>query len=152
MQIAWCTKTNEIEHFISEQYNYYLCCFSINKDLIFFCIIATCVLDQPNKHLSPDGSIWKPFECGTPDDCGYNFELVDGVFQITSCKLPASTNGDTTKKAILHPYPCIEEFMEDQKFLMALSIHGPVYVYFQQYSKRFTFSILIYIFIKSFML
>ena len=87
-------------------------------------ILATCVLDQSNENLCQDGSIWKPFECELPDDCGYNFDLVDGVFQITSCKL--SPTGDQAKTATLHPYPCIEEFMEDQKFLLALSTHGPV--------------------------
>lgn len=93
----------------------------------YFGFSATCVLEQGNPNLKPDGKVWKPFECDIPGDIGYNFELVNGVFQVMSCK--KVPNGDTnggTKKSTLHPYPCIDEFMEDQKFLLALSTHGPV--------------------------
>uniref|UniRef100_A0A7M6DPC9 AMP deaminase n=1 Tax=Clytia hemisphaerica TaxID=252671 RepID=A0A7M6DPC9_9CNID len=96
----------------------------------------TCVLEQGNPNLNCDGSVWKPFECDIPGDIGYNVELVDGVFQVLSCKKPV--DGDSpNKKSTLHPYPCIEEFMEDQKFLLALSTHGPV--------KSFTFRRLQYL-------
>jgi len=83
------------------------------------------VLEQGNPNLCADGSVWKPFECDIPGSSGYNVELVDGVFQVVSCNLVA--NGDTKKqKRTPYPYPRIEEFMEDQKFLLALSTHGPV--------------------------
>lgn len=97
----------------------------------------TCVLEQGNPNLNPDGSIWKPFECDIPGDCGYNVELVDGVFQVISCKLMHNGNAGKERKGTMHPYPCINEFMEDQKFLLALSTHGPV--------KSFTFRRLQYL-------
>lgn len=84
-------------------------------------------MEQGNPNLNPDGSVWKPYECEIPGDIGYGFELVDGVFQVTSCKMMPNGNSGK-KKYTLHPYPCIDEFMEDQKFLLALSTHGPVYV------------------------
>ncbi|XP_057301542.1 AMP deaminase 2-like isoform X2 [Hydractinia symbiolongicarpus] len=99
---------------------------------------AMCVLHE-NEHLLPDGTVWRPFECEVPGDSGYMFELVDGVFQVTGCKreVNGELNTNTKTETVVHPYPCIEEFMEDQKVLLALSTHGPV--------KSFTFRRLQYL-------
>ena len=71
------------------------------------------------------GTKWKPFECDIPPDNGYTFEMINGVFQITGCRFPVNADSHP-KTAMVHPYPCIQEFMEDQKVLLALSTHGPV--------------------------
>ena len=82
---------------------------------------------QESDHLKADGSRWEPFEeVEIPGDCGYTFELVDGVFQIMGCKRNLCGEPNTKRKPIIHPYPCIDEFMEDQNVLLALSTHGPV--------------------------
>jgi len=96
---------------------------------------AQCILTE-SEYLHCDGSVWHPFRCDIPGDSGYIIELVNGVFQVTGCKKPS--NGDENVKVpTVHPYPCIEEFMEDQKVLLALSTHGPV--------KSFTFRRLQYL-------
>ena len=79
-----------------------------------------CVL-QENENLSPCGTVWKPYICDIPGDSGYEFELIDGVFRVYSDK-----NSERTSTAVIHPMPRIEEFMEDQKVLLALSTHGPM--------------------------
>ena len=85
-----------------------------------------CILED-NEHLNPHGTMWKPFKCDIPGDIGYTFEMVNGVFQITGCKREVDGNLNSKKgEVIVHPYPCIKEFMEDQKILLALSTHGPV--------------------------
>ena len=86
---------------------------------------------QESEHVKADGSKWKPFEIeDVPDDNGYTFEMVDGVFQVIGCKRNLSGEPNTKRKPIVHPYPSIDEFMEDQNVLLALSTHGPVYVPF----------------------
>ena len=85
-----------------------------------------CILEEDNANLTPCGKVWKPFECDIPEDIGYTFELVDGVFQIIGCVRAVDGHPNKIGKAIVHPYPCIAEFMEDQKILLALSTHGPV--------------------------
>ena len=82
---------------------------------------AMCVVKE-TEHLAADGHEWKPFECEIPGDNGYNVEMVNGVFQVSGCRF---VRGHTDQR-VNHPYPCIEEFMEDQKILLALSTHGPV--------------------------
>ena len=84
---------------------------------------------EESEHLKADGSRWQPFQEGTlPGDNGYTFEMVDGVFQIMSCKRNLNGEPNTKRKPFIHPFPCIDEFMEDQNVLLALSTHGPVYV------------------------
>ena len=82
-----------------------------------------CVVKE-TEHLAADGHEWKPFECEIPGDNGYNVEMVNGVFQVSGCRFVR----EHTDQPVNHPYPCIEEFMEDQKILLALSTHGPVWV------------------------
>lgn len=95
---------------------------------------------QESEHLKTDGSIWKPFEEGqVPGDNGYTFEMVDGVFQIMSCKRNLDGEPNSKRQLITHPYPCIDEFMEDQNVLLALSTHGPVYVCFFVYKTMHKF-------------
>ncbi len=81
---------------------------------------------QESEHLKTDGTVWEPFEGEIPEDNGYSFEMVDGVFQITGCKRALNGEPNEKQKPVVHPYPCIDEFMEDQNVLLALSIHGPV--------------------------
>ena len=63
-----------------------------------------------------------------PGDCGYLFEMIDGVMQITACK--RQTNGNATvseqAKPVEHARPNLDEFFEDQNVLLALSTHGPM--------------------------
>lgn len=81
---------------------------------------------QESEHLKADGSVWKPFEGELPDDNGFSFEMVDGVFQVMGCKRNINGEPNSKRKPLVHPYPHIEEFMEDQNVLLALSTHGPV--------------------------
>ena len=81
---------------------------------------------QESEHLKADGSIWKPFEGELPDDNGLSFEMVDGVFQVMGCKRNMNGEPNSKRKPVVHPYPHIDEFMEDQNVLLALSTHGPV--------------------------
>ena len=87
-----------------------------------------CVLKENDK-VVPDGTRWDPFaDTETPDAQlkKYSYEMKDGVFQITGC-LEGPREGEKGEKGeYVYPYPCIEEFMEDQKVLLALSTHGPV--------------------------
>lgn len=92
---------------------------------------AMCILED-NDHLVPDGTVWSPFDCEVKSSGNHTFELKNGVFQITGNKIRKSSSRD-----YVYPYPCIEEFMEDQKVLLALSTHGPV--------KSFTFRRLQYL-------
>ncbi|XP_047130128.1 AMP deaminase 2 isoform X1 [Hydra vulgaris] len=87
---------------------------------------SMCVL-QENENLTPCGSIWKPYICDVPGDSGYQFELINGVFRVYDNKVPI----EKSLASVIHPMPCIEEFMEDQKVLLSLSTHGPI--------KSFTF-------------
>ena len=69
-----------------------------------------------------------PFDIEVPGDCGYLFDMVNGVVQITACK--RQTGGETVisenPKPVEHPYPNLQEFFEDQNILLALSTHGPM--------------------------
>ncbi|XP_067017602.1 AMP deaminase 2-like isoform X2 [Acropora muricata] len=73
-------------------------------------------------------SVQSPFDIEVPGDCGYLFDMVNGVVQITACK--RQTGGETVisdnPKPVEHPYPNLQEFFEDQNILLALSTHGPI--------------------------
>ena len=81
---------------------------------------------QESDHLKADGSKWQPFHGEIPGDSGYTFEMVDGVFQVTGCKRSIDGEPNKKQKPVIHPFPCIEEFLDDQNVLLALSTHGPV--------------------------
>ena len=63
-----------------------------------------------------------------PGDCGYLFEMIDGVIQITACKWSTDGEAVVSDKAepVQHPRPNLQEYFEDQNILLALSTHGPV--------------------------
>ena len=92
-------------------------------------LVVLCSFTESD-HVKADGTVWEPFNCDVPGDNGYTFAVVDGVFQITGCRKDIDGKPNTKKKPVIHPFPCIEEFMEDQNVLLALSSHGPVYVFF----------------------
>ena len=73
-------------------------------------------------------SVQSPYDIEVPGDCGYLFEMIDGVIQITACK--RNTDGNVTisdsAKPVEHPRPNLQEFFEDQNILLALSTHGPM--------------------------
>ena len=95
-----------------------------------FPLTVFCTFEE-SEHVKADGSTWQPFEAGNiPGDCGYTFEIVDGVFQLIECTRNVNGEPSTKRKPIVHPFPSIDEFMEDQNVLLALSTHGPVYVLF----------------------
>jgi len=102
------------------------------------CPRAMCVLKEDEQVL-PDGTRWNPFESEADmiTEHKYTFELKDGVFQITGYADPGDPDAEKKRGQYVYPYPCIEEFMEDQKVLLALSTHGPV--------KSFTFRRLQYL-------
>eukprot|EP00795_Rhopilema_esculentum_P016443 gene16443-7856_t len=81
---------------------------------------------QESEHLKADGSKWMPFHGEIPGDSGYTFEMVDGVFQVTGCRRSIDGEPNKKQKPVIHPFPCIEEFLDDQNVLLALSTHGPV--------------------------
>ena len=48
--------------------------------------------------------------------------MVDGVIQVMSC-----TSSDGSKECkVIHPFPDLQEFFDDQNVLLALSTHGPM--------------------------
>ena len=51
---------------------------------------------------------------------------MDGIFQITGCKRIVNGKANTKKEAVTHPFPSVNEFIEDHNVMMALSTHGPV--------------------------
>ena len=73
-------------------------------------------------------SVQSPYDIEVPGDCGYLFDMIDGVMHITACK--RDTNSDTavneSAKPITHPAPNLQDFFEDQNILLALSTHGPM--------------------------
>ena len=73
-------------------------------------------------------SVQSPYEIEVPGDCGYLFEMIDGVVQITACKRKMSSMVTVTDspKPVIHHSPSLEEFFEDQNILLALSTHGPM--------------------------
>ena len=73
-------------------------------------------------------SVQSPYEIEVPGDCGYLFEMIDGVVQITACKRKMSSMDTVTDnpKPVIHHSPSLEEFFEDQNILLALSTHGPM--------------------------
>ena len=73
-----------------------------------------------------DGSKWVPFNSETPGDIGYTFDIKDGIFKITGCKLLINGEHNPKTEPVIHPLPSIEEFIEDHNVLLALSTHGPV--------------------------
>lgn len=78
-----------------------------------------------------------PYDIEIPGDCGYLFEMSDGVIQVSACK--RRTDGDSVvsedAKPVEHPRPNLEEFFEDQNILLALSTHGPMWVLYVQLNK-----------------
>ena len=81
---------------------------------------------EESDHIKADGSVWRPYDGDIPEANDYTFEMVDGVFQIKGCAKQMNGEENSEKKPVIHPYPCIDEFMEDQNVLLALSTHGPV--------------------------
>ncbi|XP_078381801.1 AMP deaminase 2-like isoform X2 [Oculina patagonica] len=73
-------------------------------------------------------SVQSPYEIDIPGDCGYLFEMIDGVIQITACKRNVSADATVSESAkpVIHPVPNLQEFFEDQNILLALSTHGPI--------------------------
>ena len=69
-----------------------------------------------------------PYDIEVPGDCGYLFDMIDGVVQITACKRITSglATVNDNAKAVEHPKPNLQEFFEDQNILLALSTHGPM--------------------------
>ena len=63
-----------------------------------------------------------------PGDCGYLFEMIDGVIQVTACKRQIASDVvvSDTGNPVVHPWPNLQEFFEDQNVLLALSTHGPM--------------------------
>ena len=63
-----------------------------------------------------------------PEDCGYKFEMIDGVIQIISSDTPNldSTLFEANGKPKKHPYPSLQEFFADYNIVLALSTHGPM--------------------------
>ena len=92
-----------------------------------------------NELLCPDGTIWAPFEGNIVGESkGYKFKLVNGVFQILKFSgMRERKESDADRDEYIYPYPCIKEFMEDQKKLLSLSANGPI--------KSFTFRRLQYL-------
>ncbi len=85
-----------------------------------------CSDNEDSESVKPDGSTWKPYGSKVEGDIGYTFEMVDGVFQITGCKRLVNGKVNQKTEPVIHPFPCIEEFMEDHNIMLALSTHGPV--------------------------
>ena len=73
-------------------------------------------------------SVESPYNIEVPGDCGYLFEMVDGVIQITACKRTTDGKATVSEKAepVEHPHPNLQEFFGDQNILLALSTHGPM--------------------------
>ena len=73
-------------------------------------------------------SVKSPYDIEVPGDCGYLFEMIDGVIQITACKKSTDGEAVVSDKAepVQHPCPNLQEYFEDQNILLALSTHGPV--------------------------
>lgn len=63
-----------------------------------------------------------PFDCEVPGDCGYEVKMTEGVIQVISCK----GEGNSQECKIVHPFPDLQEFFDDQNVLLALSTHGPM--------------------------
>lgn len=63
-----------------------------------------------------------------PEDCGYKFEMIDGVIQITGSDghRPDSTLFEANGKPKRHPYPSLQEFFADYNIVLALCTHGPI--------------------------
>ncbi|XP_027051415.1 AMP deaminase 2 [Pocillopora verrucosa] len=102
------------EDFDTEAQYFHLKRHSIDDDL------DTCLL-QPF-------SIQSPFDIEVPGDCGYIFEMIDGVYHITACKRDVTSDFTVSDSAqpVTHPAPNLQEFFEDQNILLALSTHGPI--------------------------
>ena len=73
-------------------------------------------------------SVVSPFDCDVPGDCGYVYEMIDGVVQVTGCKrnISGSETVDINGKPTIYSLPNLQEFFEDQNILLALSTHGPM--------------------------
>lgn len=73
-------------------------------------------------------AVQSPYDIEVPGDCGYLFDMIDGVVQITACKRITSglATVNDNAKAVEHPKPNLQEFFEDQNILLALSTHGPI--------------------------
>lgn len=73
-------------------------------------------------------SVQSPYDIEVPGDCGYLFEMIDGVVQITACKRKMSSMATVSDSSqpVIHHSPSLEEFFEDQNILLALSTHGPI--------------------------
>eukprot|EP00794_Sanderia_malayensis_P011005 gene11005-12168_t len=119
---ARCIEKANSDYTLSDYFNIKTKANWFNKDRVL------CSYGEDSSVLKSDGSIWKPYEFSKleEDDIGYTFDMVDGVFKITGCK--RIVNGKINKKTnpLLHPFPSIDEFMEDYNVMLALSTHGPV--------------------------
>ncbi|KAJ7333077.1 AMP deaminase 3 [Desmophyllum pertusum] len=73
-------------------------------------------------------SVQSPYDIDIPGDCGYLFDMSDGVIQITACKRDSTSNVTVNEdaKPVMHPGPNLQEFFADQNILLALSTHGPI--------------------------
>ena len=63
-----------------------------------------------------------------PDDCGYKFDMIDGVVQITGANKPnpESTLFEANGRLKRHPHPTLQEFFADYNIVLALCTHGPM--------------------------
>jgi len=124
MQSICPTTANSIQR-VSKDYS--LCKFSEDHTEVSWINHRVLCTFEESEHLKADGSKWQPYEAGdVPGDIGYMFNMVDGVFQIIGCKHMLNGELNIKKEPVIHPYPSIDEFMEDQNVLLALSTHGPV--------------------------
>ncbi|XP_021232711.1 AMP deaminase 1 isoform X2 [Numida meleagris] len=66
-----------------------------------------------------------PFETANlPEDLGYHVQMKDGIVYIYGDKAAAGRNEPKDL-----PYPCLEHFVDDMNFLLALIAQGPVKTY-----------------------
>lgn len=85
-----------------------------------------CLSQTSNLSMDVSENPFKDIEI--PEDCGYKFEMIDGVIQIISADTPNldSTLFEANGKPKKHPYPSLQEFFADYNIVLALSTHGPI--------------------------
>ncbi|XP_069942134.1 AMP deaminase 2-like isoform X4 [Cherax quadricarinatus] len=106
------------------------------------CINKSCTRDEHDHPIDPPRKEVSPWKTDVPENCGYQFHMLDGVFQIYPNDEAVQRN-----EPLPYNYPDLSRYIQDMNLLCALIANGPVksfcYRRLQYLSSKFQLHVLL---------